>query len=259
MKKLMCLFLGSVMVLMLGGHAQAELVVVGKVGYEVNGKPGRQPGEYFNLIWEKGADLIWLDFTQSQRTGYPKQTLWARTLETGASQEMLDQLFEEGKLGQEPVEGPLPALDEIQWNEGYTVNWTDNSWRLPTTDDQTAGYNITGSEMGHLFYEVLGNSAYTEGGGDINTGLFQHLHADDLNDWYWSGTEQSSASANAWRFNMFAGLQGATKKRRIESSRNLAIAVRSAEVSPVPVPETGLLLALGLGGMAVFGRRKERE
>lgn len=60
-------------------------------------------------------------------------------------------------------------------NPGYTVTWNGN-WRLPTTVDgpwvwgydgtTTAGYNITTSEMGHLFYTELGNQGYYNTSGE---------------------------------------------------------------------------------------------
>ncbi len=251
MKKLMCLFLGSVMVLMLASHAQAELAVIGTVDYKLFGSAGT-----YNLIWDNDEDLIWLDYTQMRPLGWPKQNFWAQTLETGA-----------------PAGGDLPALPalgEIQWNPGYSVTWVDETWRLPTTVDNGAeGINIIdGSEFGHLFYEALGNSGYVDDQTDYglkNTGPFENLTFDidaGQNYRYWTNMPAGGmTSRDAYFFNTEYGYQGITQKRSYgnANSQNFAIAVRSAQISTVPVPGTGLLLAAGLAGVAAFGRRKDRE
>ena len=62
-----------------------------------------------------------------------------------------------------------------------------DDWRLTDATNQDGsgpdgGFNVTGSEMGHLYYTELGNAA---GGPLNNTGDFQNL----LSTFYWSGTE----------------------------------------------------------------------
>lgn len=80
-----------------------------------------------------------------------------------------------------------------------------NDWRLPTTlqpdptcDDQGGGdgygYNCTGSEIGHLWYVELGNTA---GVPMSNTGGFQNLQPSV----YWSATEVAQIpDLAAWVF-----------------------------------------------------------
>ena len=48
--------------------------------------------------------------------------------------------------------------DAREWAENLVFAGIDN-WRLPIVTDQTYGYNITGSEMGYLYYIELGNPA----------------------------------------------------------------------------------------------------
>ena len=95
--------------------------------------------------------------------------------------------------------------NQVNWALGLSVTFdstTYDDWRLPTTVDgpyvfgfdgtTTGGYNITTSEMGHLYYTELGNLGYyatdgtnpQPGWGLTNTGDFQHLSASA----YWSGT-----------------------------------------------------------------------
>ncbi len=98
--------------------------------------------------------------------------------------------------------------NQMSWASGLTVNFgvtIYDDWRLPSTVDvpyvwgnngtTTAGYNITSSEMGHLYYTELGNLGYYDtsgnyqsGWGLTNTGDFQNLQLGH----YWSGTEYSA-------------------------------------------------------------------
>ena len=114
------------------------------------------------------------------------------------------------------------------------VYWTD--WRLPTTEDglyevgydgtTTAGYNITTSEMGYMYYVNFGNLGYyatdgtnpQPGWGLNNTDPFTDLQP--IN--YWSGTEYASNPDNAWNFNFNNGNQNNGNK----DNNNYAWAVR---------------------------------
>jgi len=135
---------------------------------------------------------------------------------------------------------------------GYAVTW-NGDWRLPTTPDvsSSAGDNKTDSEMGHLYYTELGNSA---GGPLSNTGDFQNLSAFV----YWSGTEFANKPGIAWRFGFDDGNQGTN----IKSYNLYGLAVRSGDVAaadPVPEPATIALLGIGLAGMAGYGVRRRRQ
>jgi len=148
-----------------------------------------------------------------------------------------------------------------------TANYKGYSdWRLPTTVDgpfewgydgtTTAGYNITTSEMGYMYYLNLGNLGYIatagtqpqSGWGLNNTGPFNNLQPDA----YWSGTEYSmQVQGSAWHFYFNNGRQGYGHK----VSGWSAWAVRDGDVAPVPEPSTMLLLGTGLAGLAAFRKR----
>jgi hypothetical protein len=143
-----------------------------------------------------------------------------------------------------------------------------NNWRLPTTVDgpcvvwgydgtTTAGYNITTSEMGYMYYVNLGNKGLVAtdgtdpqpGWGLNNVGPFINLQSYD----YWSGTEYSANPGLAWDFLFYYGLQGLGVKDPDEY--HYAWAVRDGDVSAVPIPGAGWLLGSGLIGLVEFGRK----
>ncbi len=136
-----------------------------------------------------------------------------------------------------------------------------NDWRLPSTvqpdstcatQDSSGSYGLscTGSEMGQLFYNELGGVA----GNDIitshntNLALFQNVHSDN----YWSGTEYL-LNSQAWDFSFSTGSQLANT----EDSNLYVWAVRSGNVSAVPLPAAMWLFGSGLVGLISVARRRK--
>lgn len=228
------------------GPADARLIVIGTATYTGvgandsggmlgggQGMPGMPvedkdaAGDY-NLIYEDDQGLIWLDFTNG-RGIWPKQAKWAAGLNG-------------------------PGVLTYRFNPGISVLW-EGDWRLPRAADgpryfgydgktNTAGYNITADELGHLFYTSLGNQgAYdakgvrrTGGGmpeGGMsggsknlkNTAPFIELKASV----YWTGTQYLYYEGIwCWNFNMGTGLLSTWG---IQEDGFNAIAVRPAKVS----------------------------
>ncbi len=163
-KQAICLATGLGL-LMVTGLAQASLTTIGTAAYEydLDGDGFFDAHENYNLIWDddnNGNSVVWLDYSNPVDT-WQNQMDWAAGLE---------------------------AAITINLDAGYSVIW-DSAWRLPETVDgpwdygydgtTTAGYNITSSEMGHLYYEELGNlgsydtsGAAQTGYGLVNTGDF---------------------------------------------------------------------------------------
>lgn len=158
---------------------------------------------------------------------------------------------------------------------GSTMNWVDanawaaglnvasvTGWRLPDTlqpdpscDGQSGGAsfsdNCTGSEMGNLFYNVLGGSAgiLITTTHNANYDLFSNVESPGS----WSATEVASNSTQAWFTSMNSGGQwGLAKTYEMN-----AWAVQSGDIGAVPIPAAVWLFGSGLIGLIGVARRKK--
>lgn len=217
-------------------NVHAELITIGTATYN---------GSVYNLIWDgnnNGRSVVWLDYSADNAT-FADQTAWA---------------------------GRLSATLTNLHTPGYNVTW-NGGWRLPGVVDglvgdlghdgqTTAGYNITSSEMGHLYYTELGNKgAKTKEGirlgsgfGLIETGAFKNVSS----GLYLSGTAglaDPDYAGSAWYHQTQLGYQDI-----MDINQGLsAIALRTADVSElsaVPVPGAIWLLGTGLSSLALSRR-----
>ncbi len=205
------------------GVSQAALETIGH-GYHYDGTKVVKSA----LIWDKDIDangnsLVWLDYSNDSN-------IWQ---------------------GQHDWAGGLDAQMWVELLPDYSVIWDDSQWRLPDAHNQDGtgpdfGYNITGSEMGHLFYEELGLSGDSVTNAQLNASEFNNLRS----TMYWSGTEYADVTGNAWFFKMNDGFQHYYKSNYV-----YGLAVRSGQVSAVPVP--GAIWLLGSGLLATVGIRRK--
>jgi len=196
------------------GMANAELTVIGTATYE---------GKDYKLIYEDDQGLIWLDYSFT----------WNRW---NQMMKLVNTLNNPGVL-------------TYKFNPGISVDWK-GVWRLPLAIDgsrkfgydgtTTAGFNITTSEYGHLYYKSLGNLGYYDnkgprpGWGTLTkeqepwglkkTGPFDNLQSAN----YWTGTEYSIHTQHAWDFNTYTGSMDCTNFKG--SYAFLGLAVRNAAI-----------------------------
>ncbi len=174
------------------------------------------------------------------------------------------------------------------WGAQAWVNYLNNTsyagltdWRLPqinpvngislqfpasydgTTDRgfNSSLVNSTASELAHLYYNELGNTAlfntsgqFQAGAGVTNSGPFTNLQGSV----YWFGAENTTDPNNnmAWVFATAHGGQGAAPKiNQLATWNYLGWAVRPGQVSSVPVPGAVWLMGSALVGLLGVGRR----
>ncbi|ATG91610.1 DUF1566 domain-containing protein [Methylomonas koyamae] len=146
------------------------------------------------------------------------------------------------------------------WAAGLNIAGV-TGWHLPYTQQPDAscgvqafgaslGNNCEGSELGNLFYNVLGGSstiAISDSHND-NYDLFSNIRISG----YWSATEFSGdpLGQTAWTFGM-GGVQIYVNKSSFEPH---AWAVRDGDVAAVPVPAAIWLYGAGLGLLAYLRR-----
>ena len=152
------------------------------------------------LIYDTDLDIIWFQEPNNTPMLWDQAMTWA----IGPDRRRVDRL-----AAPPAVDGP----PNLSCNNGTT----------------SVGYNITTSEMGHLFYTELGNKGlYGVDGlpqeyGLVNNGPFTNLQPAA----YWSGTAVGVAPVYAWVFDFRLGAQVATSKG---GGQLYALAVHSGDV-----------------------------
>ena len=145
--------------------------------------------------------------------------------------------------------------DANAWAAGLTIGGV-GGWRLPSSLNSDGSgpcgpaYNCSDSEMGNLFYNVLGGVAGLSitTNHNSNYDLFTNVQPDD----YWSSTEYAPDTVSAWFFYMDRG----SVNDDLKDDGNYAWAVQSGDVGAVPVPAAVWLFGSGLIGLVGLARRK---
>ena len=159
--------------------ANASLTIIGTADYN---------NSSYNLIYDNDSPfgpIVWLDYTQRYIPNtWNDQMNWANGLN-------------------------VPGVLTYHLNTGININWT-GEWRLPDSGVITGGaggYNVTSSEMGHLYYTELNKVA---GGPLGDTSPFNNLLSDDP---YWSITELSDPNTTQLRSFLILAFRVASQRQ----------------------------------------------
>jgi hypothetical protein len=180
------------------------------------------------------------------------QGTWETTLQardvgnTGTTNAFYDTSLNITWLANAAVKGSVSWSEANNWANNLTVG-NVTGWRLSMADS-CIGWNCTSSEMGHLWYTELGNTAHSL----TNTGNFQNMFVQN----YWTAGPELGNPDAGWVFRDYDGLQGIGHA----ADRQDAMAVHAGDVgsavTPVPEPETYAMLLAGLGLVGAVARRR---
>lgn len=152
-----------------------------------------------------------------------------------------------------PGSGRMNWSDANAWAASLNINGV-TGWRLPTTDTASDGFNQTGSEMGNLYYNVLGGPDYPYSLLSVHNSNFD-LFSNIMGYEYWTSTADTDVNY-AWYFDVSTGYQSYYSR----TINDYAWAVHSGNVgsaSVVPVPAAVWLFGSGLLGLVGMARRKK--
>ena len=198
------------------------------------------------LIYDDVLDITWLqDANYAQTSGYDgdgrmywyQANAWADQLSYG-------------------------GYDDWRLPSANLMNPTNPCYAYDGSCDR--GYNNTAGELGHMFYNNLGNLGLRDASGntqsaygvtnisftDGNSGASVSI-VNLQNYAYWLGEEYAPKTNFAWVFDAIIGPQNGHDK----VNSHYSWAVRDGDVSSVPVPAAAWLFGSALLGLAGVKRR----
>jgi hypothetical protein len=254
-------------VLFFSTDAQTALTTIGTANYQ---------GDNYNLIWDNdnnGKSIVWLDYTNGWYEpgdflyggyGTYEQEKWIveinsnNALTYNINDEYEVSWINDWRLPKSYVDkgNPFSGFNEKydDYDEGFGYEGPDESGY----HDYQWGYNMVNSEIGHLYYEELGNLGYINKSGNMlnvydfglnNTGDFDNL--DSFLYWILVEGTTSNYYTKYGYFDTGSGIQYYGDGLDFA----FGIPVREGDVSVVPVPGAVWLLGSGLIGLLGFKKK----
>lgn len=193
------------------------------------------------LIYDDDLDITWLqDINYAYSSGY--------------------QLY-----NPQTYQGRMSWAEAMIWAENLVYEGYDD-WRLPTTlvpdpycGQWAEGYNCRGSELGHLFYDELGNTVTSM----LNMGPFINMDENFPASYiFWSSTlDPRDSPRGRYAYGLDFSLGGKQYGGISVNTVRFAWAVQDGDVaslpepSPIPEPSTMLLFGSGLAGISLLRKR----
>jgi len=220
------------------------------------------PSNGYEAYYDKALDITWLaDANYAFTSGYTRA-------ENGGAQS--GTVYGSQAMWTNGRRGWGAAKD---WVAGLDVHGVTD-WRLPSMvdvgDDGCAAFTLTGgagtdclynvdtslSELAHMFYVTLGNSAPTAPGtgirlsnwGLVNSGPFQNVK-DYI---YWVDMKQAPQINGGWGLDFYDGGQYSGYGESIVYSW----AVHTGDVTAVPEPQSAALALVGFLALPLLVRRR---
>lgn len=201
-------------------------------GRDINGHPVGESDAMAVFLYDKALDITWLrDANVNGQLDWASAKAWTNRLTVGAyGGWRLPTMMDTGS----------PGCD-------FSYAGTDCGFNV-----QTESGGAVYSEMAHLWYVTLANTAYFDsngvgpqlGWGLSNSGPFLNLQADSTRG-YWFGLEYATFPGVAWSFGTDDGSQNTSG----QGFTLYAMAVRNGDVAAVPEPTSVAMTLVGLIGL----------
>jgi hypothetical protein len=221
-------------------------------------------------LYDRGNGLIYddvMDITWLQDANYAQTSGYAAANAVGGPHTGSTNIQADGAMGWDAANTWAAQLeyggyDDWRLASANLMNGANPCYATDGSCDR--GYNNTTGELGHMFYNNLGNLGYYDASGSAQSGYgvtnssFTDGDSGDSvsilnlqNSVYWLGEEYAPDANRAWAFLTNYGYQSPNYK----SGSFYSWAVRAGDVSSVPVPAAAWLFGTALLGLVGVKRR----
>lgn len=207
--------------------------------------------------WSNGHEGVHddvLDITWLADANYAYTSGYAAANATGSPSGLATHIQADGRMGWDAAMAWAGQLEYASYDD----------WRLPINvmpdtscsnyPFESTGYNCTGNELGHMFYNNLGNTAHYSilnnvSFTDATYGDQQQSFLNVQSNAYWLGEEYAPNTVSAWVFFTTDGYQDPFDKEL--SGYSWAVHDGDIGLAPVPLPSAIWFFLTALVGITV--------